>query len=92
MYERMTFTAKIRQIFPLESFTTREGRPFCKRHVLLQTDAQYPDQMLITLTNDLASNFSKREGDSITAHIDFRVSPSADGSRYFNDIRAWRIE
>lgn len=87
-----TFTAQIVKIFPTETFTAKDGRTFTKRNVLLQTQEQYPQRMFISVSNDLATNFPKREGDTITAHLDFNVNPNADCTRYFNDIRCWRID
>lgn len=88
----LTFTAQVAQIFPVESFTTKDGRPFTKRRVLLQTVEQYPQRMLITVNNDLANNFPKQVGDTVTAHISFDVNLNRDQTAYFNDIRAWRID
>lgn len=88
----ISFTGQVVRIFPVESFTTRDGRPFTKRRILLQTVEQYPQRMLITVNNDLATAFPKQVGDTLTAHLSFDVNSNADESRYFNDIRAWRID
>ena len=87
-----TFTGQVTQIFDLESLTTRDGRPFTKRRFLVQTVEQYPQRVLLTVINDLATNFPKAVGDIVTAHLSFDVNTNADQTRYFNDIRAWRID
>lgn len=87
-----TFTAQVAQIFPIESFTTKDGRPFSKRRILLQTVEQYPQRMVITVSNDLATGFAKQIGDTITAHISFDVSSNHEQTYYFNEIRCWRVD
>lgn len=87
-----TFTGQVSRIFDTESFTTRDGRTAIKRRVLLQTVEQYPQRVVITVNNDLATNFPKQVGDTVTAHIAFDAHPNRDQTVYFNDIRAWRID
>jgi len=87
-----TFTGKITHIFDMENFTTRDGRPFSKRKLLLESEEQYPQRILVTLHNDLATAFSHSVGDIITAHLSFDVSSNQDHSRHFNEIRCWRID
>lgn len=87
-----TFTAQVAEIFDAQTFTGADGRTFTRRRVLLQTVEQYPQRMLITLSNDLAMSFSKRVGETLTAHISFDVNSKKDKSCYFNEIRCWRID
>lgn len=87
-----TFTAQVAEIFELQTFSGADGRTFVRRRVLLQTVEQYPQRMLITLSNDSATNFSKQVGETVTAHVSFDVNSNKDKSCYFNEIRCWRID
>lgn len=88
----IVFTGQVAQIFPVESFTGRDGHLYNRRRVLLQTIEQYPQRMVITLSNDTATNFAKQVGETVTAHLSFDVHPNREQTAFFNDIRAWRID
>lgn len=69
---------------------------FKKRDFVIETPDQYPQKILIQLTQtktDLLDKF--KEGDEIKAYINLRgrewKSPEGKVS-YFNTIEAWRLE
>lgn len=87
-----TITARIVRIFELEAFTDREGQTRYSRQVLLETDERFPQRLVVTVSKELASSFPYPVGALITAHVSFDAFPSKDETRYFNKIRAWRID
>jgi translation initiation factor IF-3 len=69
---------------------------FKKRELVVTTDEQYPQHILIEFTQDkcdLLNNY--RPGDEVKVSINLRgrewVSPQGE-TRYFNSIQGWRIE
>ncbi|HEX5742494.1 MAG TPA: DUF3127 domain-containing protein [Flavobacteriaceae bacterium] len=72
------------------------GASFRKREVVVTTDEQYPQFLLVEFTQDkcdLLNNF--KVGDSVKININLRgrewVSPQNE-TKYFNSIQGWRIE
>lgn len=69
---------------------------FRKRELVVTTDEQYPQHILIEFAQDkcdLLNNY--KEGDSVKVSINLRgrewVNPQGE-TRYFNSIQGWRIE
>ncbi|MDP3353931.1 MAG: DUF3127 domain-containing protein [Flavobacteriaceae bacterium] len=88
----MEITGTIKKIDEAKTF----GSGFRKREVVLTTDEQYPQFLLVEFTQDkcdLLNNYN--EGDSVKISINLRgrewVSPQNE-TKYFNSIQGWRIE
>jgi hypothetical protein len=69
---------------------------FKKRELVVTTDEQYPQHILIEFTQDkcdLLSNY--KQGEAVKVSINLRgrewVNPQGE-TRYFNSIQGWRIE
>lgn len=69
---------------------------FRKRELVVTTDEQYPQHIMIEFTQDkcdLLNNY--RSGEEVRVSINLRgrewVSPQGE-TRYFNSIQGWRIE
>ena len=69
---------------------------FKKRELVVTTDEQYPQHIMIEFTQDkcdLLNNY--RQGEEVKVSINLRgrewVSPQGE-TRYFNSIQGWRIE
>lgn len=69
---------------------------FRKREFVVTTDEQYPQHILLELTQDkcdILNNYY--EGESIKASLNLRgrewVNPQGE-TKYFNTIQVWRIE
>lgn len=69
---------------------------FRKRELVVTTDEQYPQHIMIEFTQDkcdLLNNY--RPGEEVKVSINLRgrewVSPQGE-TRYFNSIQGWRIE
>jgi hypothetical protein len=88
----MEITGTIKKIDEAKTF----GSGFRKREVVVTTDEQYPQFLLIEFTQDkcdLLNNYNV--GDSVKISINLRgrewVSPQNE-TKYFNSIQGWRIE
>lgn len=89
----MELTGRIKAIDVTKSFGESAFR---KREVVITTDEQYPQYILIEFTQDkcdLLNNYNV--GDSVKVGINLRgrewVSPQGE-TKYFNTIQGWRIE
>jgi translation initiation factor IF-3 len=69
---------------------------FKKRELVVTTEEQYPQHILIEFTQDKADLLnSYKTGDAVKVSINLRgrewVNPQGE-TRYFNSIQGWRIE
>jgi len=69
---------------------------FKKRELVVTTDEQYPQHILINFTQDKCDLLSAYKiGEDVKVSINLRgrewVNPQGE-TRYFNDIQGWRIE
>lgn len=89
----MELTGTIKAIDETKSFGESAFR---KREVVITTDEQYPQHILLEFTQDkcdLLNNY--KVGDSVKIGINIRgrewVNPQGE-TKYFNTIQGWRIE
>ena len=69
---------------------------FTKRELVVTTDEQYPQHILINFVQDKCDLIDKLvTGDNVKVSINLRgrewVNPQGE-SKYFNDIQGWRVE
>ena len=86
----MQIYARIAQILTTETGTTKAGKAFSKKLVILETEGQYPKKVAITIWNDNISKFTGKQGDLITAHIEAE-SREYQG-KWYTELKAWKIE
>jgi hypothetical protein len=89
----MEVTGKIKKIDETKTFGTSGFR---KRELVITTDEQYPQMLMIEFVQDkcdLLDNF--KLGDDIKVSINLRgrewINPEGE-AKYFNSIQGWRIE
>jgi len=89
----MQVTGKIKLVNAAQTFGSNGFR---KRELVLTTDEQYPQMILIEFIQDkcdLLDNYSV--GQDVTISINLRgrewVNPQGE-TKYFNSIQGWRIE
>ena len=89
----MQVTGKIKTINPIQTFGANE---FKKREIVVTTNEQYPQMILIEFVQDkcdLLNNFNI--GDSVDVSINIKgrewINPQGE-AKYFNTIQGWRIE
>lgn len=68
---------------------------FRKRELVITTDEQYPQSILIEFVQDKCDLLNKfKEGEDVTVSINLRgrewVNPQGE-TKYFNSIQGWRI-
>ena len=85
------FIGRLVHIVATEQFDTREGKRMTSREIVLATDEQFPKTACFTLRNELAVNFSHNIGETISVRFDFHARPNKEGTRYYNELRAWRL-
>ena len=88
----MEVTGKIKVVNPEQQVSAS----FRKREVVVTTEEQYPQHILIEFTQDkcdLLSNYNIGEAVKVSINIRGRewVNPQGE-TRYFNSIQGWRIE
>ena len=88
----MEVTGKIRVINEAQQVSPT----FKKREVVVSTEEQYPQHILINFVQDkcdLLNNF--KPGEAVKVSINLRgrewINPQGE-TKYFNDIQGWRIE
>ena len=85
------FIGRLVHIGPAEQFETREGKHMTSRDIVLETDDQFPRRGCFTLRNELAVNFNHNIGETISLRFDIHARPNKEGTRYYNQLNAWRI-
>lgn len=88
----MEVTGKVKVINPEQQVSAS----FKKRELVVTTDEQYPQHIMIEFTQDkcdLLNNY--RPGEEVKVSINLRgrewVNPQGE-TKYFNSIQGWRIE
>ncbi len=89
----MEIQGKIKMI---DETKTYGSNGFRKREVVVTTEEQYPQHLMIEFVQDKTDLLdSYREGDSVKVSINLRgrewVNPQGE-TKYFNSIQGWRIE
>ena len=89
----MEVTGKIKKIDETKTFGSNGFR---KREMVLTTDEQYPQFLLIEFVQDkcdLLNNFSVGEDVRVSINLRGREWQSPQGEiKYFNSIQGWRLE
>ncbi|MDH3323317.1 MAG: DUF3127 domain-containing protein, partial [Flavobacteriaceae bacterium] len=89
----MEVQGRIKMIGETQTFG---GNGFRKREVVVTTDEQYPQHIMVEFVQDktdLLNNY--KEGQQVKISINLRgrewVNPQGE-TKYFNSIQGWRIE
>lgn len=88
----MEVSGKVKVINPEQQVSAS----FKKRELVVTTDEQYPQHILIEFTQDKCDLLSSyKQGEPVKVSINLRgrewVNPQGE-TRYFNSIQGWRIE
>lgn len=88
----MEVTGRIKKIFEEKTF----NGGFRKKEIVVTTNEQYPQDLLIEFTQDRIENLkSFNIGDEVKIDINLRGREWIDPegvAKYFNSIQGWRIE
>ncbi len=85
----MQVTAKLIQLLPLQSGTSRNGE-WKKQDIVVETDAQYPKKICISIWGDKINESQLQIGNMLT--IDFDVESREYNGRWYTDVKAWKID
>jgi hypothetical protein len=85
----MQLTAKLVQLLPLQSGTGKNGT-WKKQDIIVETAGQYPKKVCISVWGDKIDIKKLKPGN--TLKIDFDVESREYNSRWYTDVKAWKIE
>jgi Domain of unknown function (DUF3127) len=85
----MEIKGKITQLLPLQTGEGKNG-PWRKQEFILETEAQYPKKVCIAAWGDKFNNDLIQIGK--TVNVSFDVESREYNTRWYTDIRAWKIE
>jgi Domain of unknown function (DUF3127) len=85
----MQLTAKLIQLLPLQTGTGKNGQ-WKKQDIIVETEATYPKKICISVWGDKIDAASLQPGNLLK--IDFDVESREYNSRWYTDIKAWKIE
>lgn len=88
----MEVSGRIKKIFEAQTF----GSGFKKRELVVTTQEQYPQDIIIEFTQDKTDLLNTvNEGDEVKVSINLRgrewINPEGV-AKYFNSIQGWRLE
>ncbi len=87
----MEVKGKIVVVLPLQTGQGKNGEWKKQDYVLeYNLDSQYPKRMMFNLWGDKIDQYQIQEGQMLK--IDFDIDCREFNGRWYNDIRAWRIE
>lgn len=85
----MEIAGKIVQLLPLQTGEGKNG-PWKKQDFVLETDAQYPKKVCIAVWGDKIESDKLQVGNLVNVFFD--VESREYNSRWYTDIKAWRID
>ena len=86
----MQVTAKLIQILPLQTGTNKSGAAWKKQDIIVETAAQYPKKICISIWGDKIDKNLLQEGAQLT--ISFDVESREYNGRWYTDVKAWKVE
>jgi hypothetical protein len=87
----MELKGKIIVVSPLQTGEGRNGTWKKQEYVLeYNQDSQYPKKMMFNLWGEKIEQFAIKEGQEVK--VDFDIDCREYQGRWYNDIRAWRVE
>ena len=75
---------------PTADFTDKSGRTHTECYILVESQEMYPQRVAVQLTDDLEKH-SPMVGHRVRCHLNYRISTGTSG-KWFNEIKAWRVE
>ena len=87
----MELTGRIVAVQPVQTGEGRNGT-WKKQEYVVEYDrqAQYPRKMMFVLWGDKIDQYNIQEGQELKIHFD--IDCRASNGRWYNDIRAWKVE
>ena len=85
----MQLTAKLIQLLPLQTGTGKNGE-WKKQDIILETDAQYPKKVCISIWGDKINSSQLQIGNQLI--IDFDVESREFNGKWYTDLKAWKVD
>ena len=85
----LTISGRIALILPLQTGTSKAGKPWQKQSYVLETGGQYPKKVCFSLFGDKVDQFPLQVGQEVTVSID--VESREFNGRWYTEINAWNI-
>lgn len=85
----MQLTAKLIQLLPLQTGNGKNGE-WKKQDIIVETSGQYPKKVCVSIWGDKIDNGKLKPGN--TLKIDFDIESREYNSRWYTDVKAWKIE
>ena len=73
-----------------EPFNAKDGTTHTEKYIVVQTEERFPQSAAIRVLDKIAM-MDFLPGDRVRCHIELRANQGTSG-KWFNDLRAWRIE
>ena len=86
----MEIKGKIVQAMPEQSGQSKTGSTWRKRDYILETIAEYPKKVCISIWGDNIDKFRITEGETLTASID--VESREFNRKWYTDVKAWKVD
>lgn len=87
----MNIKGKVIAVLQETKGTSASGKDWVSQQYVIETLGAYPDKVCFTVFGqDKINEFKIKEGEVIDVH--FNLSSREYNSRWYHDIRAWRIE
>lgn len=85
----MQISAKLIQIFPLQSGTGKNGE-WKKQDIIVETQEQYPKKICVSVWGDKIPSQPLIVG--INLLIDIDIESREYNGRWYTDVKAWKIQ
>lgn len=85
----MQLIAKLTQVLPLQTGTGKNGE-WRKQDIIVETEGQYPKKICVSIWGDKINAKQLVVGNKLK--IDFDVESREYNSRWYTDVKAWRVE
>lgn len=87
----MEITGKIIAVLPERGGTSKTGNEWKMQEYVIETHEQYPRKVCFNVFGaDKIAQFNIQTGEEMT--VSFDINAREYNGRWYNDIRAWRIE
>jgi hypothetical protein len=85
----MQVTAKLIQLLPLQTGTGKNGE-WKKQDIIVETGEKFPKKICVSVWGDKIDAKKLKPGNMLK--IDFDVESREYNSRWYTDVKAWKIE
>jgi len=85
----MQLTAKLTHLLPIPTGSGKNGE-WKKQDIIVETDGQYPKKICISIWGDRINEGQLQIGNLL--QIDFDIESREYNSKWYTDIKAWKIE